>query len=465
MRGRGLALVAALVIAIAGLAACDRGDDDDSANGDSASCEFTPPDEEFPAVEAPGVTDDSIEVGALVVESNNLLGQPFANAVDGVEAYFCRINEEGGVYGRELVVKNVRDDRGGAANLEQARALVEEDNVFAVLPVSTYAFTGAEYLDDAAVPTFGWNIGPQWAEKPFLFGERGSFLCFTCPNPAPAFVAQEIEADSAAVLAYAVPESADCATGVERGFERYGPDVAFSDTTLPFGLTSQELAADIDRIRDANVDLVVTCMDLGGTATAARALKDAGLPDVAVVANQGYDPRVLEEFGETLNNFYFPISFWPFQLADENEEMQRFLDTMEAQGGQGGETELVGWQSAQLFVEGLELAGEDFTRQMVADAVNQIEDWTAFGTRIYVDWTIAHNGIGGQACSTFVKVEDSEFVPVFGEEGRPFVCFPYGEEDSDFAPDLENPTYYSPAEDSADELADEVAGQLSGDGG
>jgi len=461
MRTRWLALFAVTVMAVAGLAACDRGDDSDSSSA-SGSCEFTPPDEEFPAVDQPGVTDDAIEVGALVVDSNNLLSDTtFANAADGVEAYFCQVNEEGGVYGRELKIKNIRDDRGGGANLEQARALVEEDNVFAVLPVSTYLFTGAEYLNDAGVPTFGWNIGPQWAEKPFLFGERGSYLCFDCPNPAPAFVAQEIEAESAAVLAYSVPESSGCATGVERGFELYGPDVAFSDTSLAFGLTSQDLAPDINRIRDANVDLVVTCMDVGGTVTAARALKDAGLPDVAVVANQGYDPRVLEEYGTTLDNFYFPISFWPFQLADESEEMQRFQEAMEARNAEGGEVELVGWHSAALFVEGLRLAGEDFTRQTVADAVNSIEDWTAFGSRIVVDWTIQHDSISSQGCSAFLKVEEAEFVPVFGEEGKPFVCFPYGEDVSDYAPDLDDPTYYSPAEDTAEELAEAVAGQLS----
>ena len=462
MRTRWLALLAVTVMAVAGLAACDRGDDDSDSGGASGSCEFNPPDEEFPAVDQPGVTDDAIEVGGLVVETNNLLGRPFANAVDGVEAYFCEINEQGGVYGRELKVATVRDDRG-SANLEQARALVEEDGVFAVLPVSTYLFTGAEYLQETGVPTFGWNIGPQWADKPFLFGERGSYLCFDCPNPAPAFIAQEIEAETAAVLAYSVPESSGCATGTERGLNHYEIDVAFSDTALPFNLTAQDLAPDVSRIRDADVDLVVTCMDLGGNVTAARALKDAGLTDVAVVSNQGYDPGVLDEFGETLNNFYFPISFWPFELADENEELQRFVDTMEARDQASGEIELVGWQSAQLFVEGLLRAGESFTRQSVADAVNQITDWTAYGVREQVDWTVQHAGLGENAdsCNAFVKVEEGEFVPVFGEDGRPFVCFPYGDEESDLGP-LSEPEYYSPLEQFQDSGASSPVAADSG---
>ena len=445
MRARWIALLATVVIVGAASAACrDDSDETSSDSGptDAASCDFNPPDEEFPAVDQPGVTDTEINVGAIVA-AENPINVPFDATVDGTEAYFCKINQEGGVYGRELKLVSVRDDRGnGSVSVEQARALIEEDNVFAVLPVATIGFpAGAnEYLGESGVPTFGFNL-TGWNDYPNLFGERGSFLCAECPILAPSYVAEQIEAERVAILAYSVGESSDCANGVQLAMEHYGFETPIFDTAVQFGFQPQDITNTINDIRDQEVDLVVTCMDVNGTATFAQAIDQAGLDDVAVFASQGYDQRALDSFGDVLDNFYFSPPFWPFELADENEEMTEFVEYMDARGAVVSELEFAGWSSAALFVEGLLGAGPEFTRQSVIDAINQMEDWDAHGTRDVIDWTISHTDVREEACGSYVKVENGEFVPVFGEPGKPFVCLPFGLTVDELAPTLDDPVY------------------------
>ena len=74
---------------------------------------------------------------------------------------------------------------------------MEDDKAFAVAPVVTQTFSGAKYLVDNGVPTFGWNIQDQWALGPNLFAEKGSWLCFDCPNITPVFIAQQVGAKKA----------------------------------------------------------------------------------------------------------------------------------------------------------------------------------------------------------------------------------------------------------------------------
>src|SRR6185503_14057602 len=61
-------------------------------------------------VTAPGVSGTEIDVAAIVTKTNNPTGASFGPLVEGVKAYFKMINDNGGIYGRKLVVKYDHDD-------------------------------------------------------------------------------------------------------------------------------------------------------------------------------------------------------------------------------------------------------------------------------------------------------------------------------------------------------------------
>jgi branched-chain amino acid transport system substrate-binding protein len=419
------AVVLAMVIGLVAAAAC--GNEESGGGGEGSG--------------RTGVTDDEIRVGGVVGKTNPV-GRPYADAFIGVKAYFDKINEEeDGVYGKELTLVAERDDQSQASrNIQQLRALVEEDQVFAVLPVVTQIFAGAQYLADQGIPTFGWNINAEWSSGPNLFGEKGSFLCFDCPSLHPVYVAQQVGATNPAVFAYGnAAQSLDCAEGVRNGFETYGPPVAFEDTSLTFGFT--DLSSDIDGIRDNNVDFVVTCMDVNGNANIAQAVKDAGIELKGVYSPEGYAADVLEDLGERVEGFYFGSDFVPFEAAEGSEGMQEFLAAMEERDTVPSEQGLAGWINATLFVEGLKAAGEDFTQKKVVDAINEITDFTANGIVSEQDWTKAHAADSeADGCTAILQAQDGEFVPVFGEEGKPFVCFANDQVAKTGPPDLSTPT-------------------------
>lgn len=376
---------------------------------------------------APGVTAKEIKVGGVVGKTNPT-GRPYENGFIGAQAYFDLINKKGGVNGRKISMVAKYDDQSrDSKNIAAIRSLVEEDKVFAVLPVETQNFAGADYLVSKGTPTFGWNINTQWAKGPNLFGAGGSYICMTCPIIAPTFIAQQQGAKKVGLLAYgSSPSSTQCSEGQEAGFDKWGPKVSFKDRSLSFGFSANDVSAAVQAVKDNNVDFIATCMDVNGESNFNKALKQAGVTGVKYYAPEGYDTGVLKELGSDLDGFTFVIGFLPFENAKESKEMQLYIKEMKKRGIEPGEHSLVGWNSAQLLVEGLKKVGKNVTQKGLVDAINSITDWTYAGMRPTVDWTTAHGPapVGGKSCSAYVEVKNGKFVPVYNQPGKPFVCFP-----------------------------------------
>jgi ABC-type branched-subunit amino acid transport system substrate-binding protein len=223
-------------------------------------------------------------------------------------------------------------------------------------------------------------------------------------------------------MAYTAAQSVECSEGVIAGFEKYGFDVAFVQQSLSFGFSN--LGDDVQRIRDAGVEFIATCMDIAGEVQIARLLRRAGLDDIKFYAPQGYDPGTLEKYGDELNGIFFTTLFTPFEVKNPPKGLKLYLNQMKKQGGEINEQSLAGWQAAMLLHEGITLAGEDFTRQSVVDAINGITDWTADGIRPEIDWSTDGHGPGKEDCGAVIEAVDGKFVPRFGKPGQPFVCFP-----------------------------------------
>jgi ABC-type branched-subunit amino acid transport system substrate-binding protein len=186
-----------------------------------------------------------------------------------------------------------------------------------------------------------------------------------------------VKAKKVGVLAYQAPQSADCAKGLEASFDKYpSAKVAFVDTSLAFGVS--DLSSDVSKMKDAGVDLVATCMDNNGTLTLAKEIKRQGLNAIQYLPNS-YNQKFVEENAPFFQGSYALTFFTPFEVKDKPRGLKDFQTWMKKGGYEQNENSLAGWINADLFYQGLEAAGPDFTRQKV-------------------------------------------FVPSFGEPGNPFVC-------------------------------------------
>jgi ABC-type branched-subunit amino acid transport system substrate-binding protein len=364
----------------------------------------------------PGVTDTEIRVGG-VASVTNPLGGNYERAFKGVEAYFAMINEEGGIYGRELKLVEQRDDQVGN-NAQEVQAVLSSD-VFAVMPVATLLFTGADALEASGTPTFGWNINAEWSPAPNLFGDRGSYLCFTCADPWLAWLAQHEGRTKVAVLAYTVDQSAECAKRVPATFEKWPvADVVFTDSSLSYGTT--DFSVQVTEMKNAGVDFVATCMDTNGVVNLQRELQKQGV-NATQQLPQAYNPEVLESFGELFEGSYVQPFALPYETPDPPESLTTYLEWLDKVGGVRDEITAAGWLNADLLYKGLVAAGPEFTQQSVIDAINQMQ-WTADGMIPGVDWTIGHESESDIVCVNLVKIENGEFVPQLQEPGKPYIC-------------------------------------------
>jgi branched-chain amino acid transport system substrate-binding protein len=379
-------------------------------------------------VTASGVTASAIKVGGIVAVTNPV-GGSYESAYDGVDAYFDMINAKGGVDGRKLVITERKDDQ--AINNKAAATAMVGDDVFAVVPVATLLFTGANELASSGIPTFGWNINEEWGgtasdSKSNLFGHTGSFLGIGEPRPQYAYISQQLKAKRIGVLAYAVPQSADCAKGVTTSLDKYGEGagakVVFSDESLAFGETN--LSTQVQKMKEAGVQLVMTCMDNNGVVTLAKEMKKQQLDAKQYLPN-GYDHEFLQQFGDLFEGSVVRLDFAPFETpkADQPKGLDDFLTQMKKTGKTPTENAAVGWINANMFVDGLKAAGPAFTRQKVVDALNKMTTWNGNGITSPIDWTKRHTSIDlNHDCAAYVKIENSKFVPAFTKNGKPFTC-------------------------------------------
>lgn len=396
----------------------------------------------------PGVTAKEIRVGGYASPPNDTLNVSYPDGFEGAEAYFDKINAEGGVFGRKLKLVAKASDQGQASTgAITVRSLVEEKKVFAVLPVMTNSFVlGSKYLFENNVPAFGINVEPAWCgttdeqavveqgeingdstkqcPRKNLFGEKGSYICFECPGIGPSYTAQELGLDKVAVFGYTHISSTKCVEGLKKGFAQYGQDVVHENSALEFGFAVSEVAADVQAMKDKGVQLVATCMEFGGGFKISQALKQAGVEGVVFYAPEGYKQSTLDKYGEQLDDWVFRLGFAPWQ-GKVSKGTKEYLAAMKKRGVEPSEHSQAGWINAALLVEGIKAAGKDFTRQSVIDAINtEITNFTADGILAGIDWSTDGHGPGHRACDAYVQVVKGKFVPKFGKPGQPFVCFP-----------------------------------------
>jgi branched-chain amino acid transport system substrate-binding protein len=378
--------------------------------------------------ETQGVTPTEIKVGSLA-SITGPLGNQYAPIADGVEAYLDMINDQGGVNGRKIKLTQKLDDQTNPSrDISQAQALNEQDGVFAVVGVAVPLFTGGTYLGSQSVPTFGWNVNPEWKGPLSLFGEKGSYIDFTGPGPLGPWFDKKVGAQKTGVLAYGVVQSSDCAVGTANSDKKYGIDLAFQDTSLPFGTTN--IDADIQRIKQSGVQLMGTCMDPTGNVLLSRGIKQNNLHIIQTWPN-GYDQATLNKYADLMEGVYFSTGFTPFQAAKSSKGMQQFLAEMHKRfpNDQISEVQLAGWLSANMFVDGLKAAGKDVTRTKLINAVNGFHDFTGNGiwpAQAPRDWTYDHDRHSPHPdCAAFVQVQHGKFVPVFGTASDPFICIPH----------------------------------------
>ena len=340
-----------------------------SASGDTAAAES-----------APGVTDTTVTVG-----THQPLTGPAAAGYSTISpatrAYFDYVNDNGGINGRTIEYL-VKDDGYNPANTQSAvRELVLQEEVFALVgglgtpPHSAVLdFLNAQGVPDLFVSSGSllWN---QPQKYPMTFGWQPDY-----------------EIEGKIIGRYVKRHFPDAKVGLflqdddfgddgEKGVRAYIDDQIVAEQRYVSGKTN--IAPQISALRSSGADLIISFSTPSYTALSQLAVLQLNWQPQWIYSNVGADPALvgslLSEFskGKVTDAGLLSGAITTEYLAgvDETDDpwIQLWQRVWKKYGGEGKLTNyrVYGMAEAYTFVQALQAAGKDLTRDGLVAAVEK----------------------------------------------------------------------------------------------
>ena len=396
-----------LIGLIASISAACGNSSDDATPGSAA-----------PSARGPGVTEDQIRV-SVIAPLTNPLGTDYSAYVDGIQAYFDMVNDDGGVFGKKLTIAKTRDDQL-ANNTAEINAALAEDNPFAIMTAPLIFDAGAQ-LEEEGIPTFVWGIDAAFSGPKNIFTESGYVGRY--PNPMYPFVIASDNRSKIGLLSYNDAASGNCAKDFQQAMERWPvAPIAFADTSYSFGDLGA-LPADVSKMKDEGVDIVYTCLDQNGVLSLGQEMRKQRLEAVQILLN-GYDPEFMRKHADVFEGSIVEVSYAPIETSPPPKGVADYVAAMDAAGYRKTELAMVGWLNAAHLVFGIDKAGAGFTRERVIDALNSTTEFDADGMVAPIDWTTEHTTPNDDECTAWVRVKAGAFEPILAPPGKAFSCIP-----------------------------------------
>ncbi|WP_244482486.1 ABC transporter substrate-binding protein [Bradyrhizobium pachyrhizi] len=332
----------------------------------------------------PGVTDIEIKIGSTIPLSGPASAASILGKVE--EAYFRKINEEGGINGRKIKLITYDDGYSPPKTVEQTRRLVESDEVLLVFGSVGTATNAAvqKYLNSKGVPQlflgsragkwnnprqFPWTVGlgPSY----FAEGEAfGKYLLAQYPAGKIGIIYQndDFGKELLSGLKKGLSDSASAMLVAEVNYEVSEPTVdarvvsiKSSGANILIDVTTPKHAAQvIKKVHELAWSPVHIISSV--VASIETVIKPAGLDasqDIitATYVKDGADPqwsndRGVENFNEFLTKYY-------------------------PEGGRSDVLVASGYISVQLLVHVFRQCGDDLTRENVLKQVTALRGYEA----------------------------------------------------------------------------------------
>ncbi|MFD7198121.1 ABC transporter substrate-binding protein [Streptomyces sp. NPDC059893] len=334
-----------------------------------------------------GVTDDAIKVGGIV-SMTTASGYSKKDTDLGARARFARANAEGGINGRKIDYLGAEDDgQDPAKNLAAARKLVQQDKVFAISPMSSVTFSGADFLQKQKVPTFGWGTIPSFCGPTYIYGFGGCMV----PMPGGTIsqtwpeglkqVTHGARGKTVAILANDNDAGTFAIRTYKQSFASAGYKVTFAKSSVPATSVPSDWSAYTKEILRSDggkaPDIVVSVMQTPYNIGLFTAVKRSGYRGVLTDPTD-YDPGLLAKSAtkEALDGVHILLTFEPFETR--SAAMKQFkADIKKASGGKDVPLNMhmmTGYMSADLFLSIAQKAGRDLTVASFQKAANGFSD-------------------------------------------------------------------------------------------
>ncbi len=319
-----------------------------------------------------GATDKEIKVGHINPYSGP--ASSYGSIGKSIGAYFDKVNAEGGVNGRMIKFISVDDGYNPAKTVEQARKLVEQDEVLLIFqPLGTPPNSAIhKYMNDKKVPhlfvatgatkwgdpkNFPWTMGwqPNYQSEAKIFAAH---ILDTKPNAKIGILYQNDDYGK------------DYLKGFEDGLGEKGKTMIISKIT--YEVTDPTVDSQIVSLKASGAD---TFFNITTPKAAAQAIKKAAeigwkpthyLNSVSSSVGTVMTPAGLENGVGIMTAQYIKDPTDPqFQKGKEWDDwvayMKKYNPTADMKDGNS----VYGYTVAQALVQVLKQAGDDLTRANV----------------------------------------------------------------------------------------------------
>jgi branched-chain amino acid transport system substrate-binding protein len=367
-------------------------------------------------------TGETVKLGVLTTLSGQTAAG-FVGVQRGAEARIQAYKAAGGRCANKNFQIVMGDDTSTPQGaLTAAQRLVQQENVYAVLPVSPFLPGAAQYLATQAkgAPVVGSAIdgAPQWLDPSVLnfFSATGASDFANIPSTYGQYW-KELGGTKVAVVGNDTPSSAKAAEGARQSALAAGLQDGYSNVKLPIGST--DVGAIVLGIKDSGADVLYMPVTPQTAFAIVGGLRQAGVHLKSVLLATGYGADLLASPPalQAAAGVGFITVTAPTELNTEATRAQSAALKQYAGSPTGvpSFSENSGWLVADLFLYGLEAAGCDATQADYITALNRSTTWDAGGLfphpRTFTEKGVIAAAHGPGNCIYISTVEGDHFVP------------------------------------------------------
>jgi len=329
---------------------------------------------------APGVSDTEIVLGMPMPLSGPVSGYSVVGKV--AEAYFKKLNEQGGIHGRKVRLVIYDDQYSPPKTVEVARRLVEDDQVLAIfgnlgtapnMAIQRYmnvkkvpqlfVQSGASQFNDAA--KYPWTV-------PFLGSYQGEGRVF----------ARQILASRPAAKIAMLMQNDDLGREVLKGLQEglAGQDKAKVVAQATFEVTDPTIDSQIVQLKASGADVLVMAATARTAAQAIRKSADIGwtadryLNFAAASVKLAFEPAGAEQSKGVIALAVYKEPMSPHW--GEDPEVREYLELIKTHASgvdPSNGSGVSGYIVAQLMAHVLREAGSEPTRESVRRAASNLQ--------------------------------------------------------------------------------------------
>ncbi len=361
----------------------------------------------------PGVTDTGILVGTHMPLTGPAAAG-YSKIAPATKAYFDYVNANGGVHGRKITYKIMDDSYNPATTQQVVRELVLQDKVFAILNgLGTPTHTGVlDFLKTNRVPDLFVASGSRSWDQPDKYpGTFGFNVDYTVEGK---ILATHVKQTQAGKKVCFLGQDDDSGRDSLAGIEKVLGPVA---TKQSYVTSNPSVGPQMGALKQAGCQVVMLATVPGFTALSLGTAAKIAFKPQFVVSQVGADQTTLaKQLGAAtpLTEGLISANYLPLSNNDADPWIQLYKKVNAAHNGNAefDNNIVYGMSVGYLFVQSLQAAGKDLTRDGLIKAIEKggFQGPGLAPLRFSPD---DHSGYGGTQLSTIKDGKQAYF-------GQPF---------------------------------------------